>query len=1168
MSAIEAREEIIDALRRELVGPDPRGNELLIGSGIHITNEADAYLPHVVAGTKSEILRDKPTLRYGAAVIYPDDQMDLGAGMHGDSEESEVDLESDLIISAEEDELEPGKQIREYGDDDPLDMEVDSSGKLKQSSLGLSFFAELKPRDVVRITLDAGRYEQVEASVATKMGMRNQKWWIRHQVLEVFDVQVNEAKNRVRGETLDFSRSVAPLSLRAVLRVRPPSPAWPASTNGYICTASIINISSGAVEDSISLFQTSIKVEIVRDGLVQQLISPYPEREESVILQNDPEARSISLLYRNNPTFAIGHGCSATWVRPADGIESRLRSEIRGEFLPVVEVPSMTPLISDGQNNLLSVPMGPLAGLDPEDDGIGSLHRLADAYQSWISDKETEANEFIGIHSTAALDHLRLCRLALEQMRQGIELLSNDGQILRAFQLANKAVLNQQLATPANVRKAEIDKNNVYRVEPLPAVTDWRTAVGKGSWRPFQIGFLLSNLASTVFEDDPRRENVELIFFPTGGGKTEAYQGLLAFNLFYQRIIGSDQKTSTLMRYTLRLLTAQQFQRALGLVAWMEKIREEEGIEGERFSLGIWVGSSLTPQTREDALKSFAQLQRAKRENVENLFLILKCPMCSAQMGLIKSHVAKKPLQLMGYQKSKTVEYICPDSNCYYNRRKIPAYVIDEDIYDVCPSLIIGTVDKFAQLPFKEDIRSLFGIGDDGKRAWSPPNLIIQDELHLISGPLGSVVGLYEGLIEELCTKEVNGEKIRPKIVSSTATIRRYEEQALKLFGRERVTLFPPHGLEASDSFFARYSKDSDGNLLPGKKYVGVYAPGLKSLQTIQIRTMASLLQASHDLPESEQDPWHTLLIFLNRIADVGTTKSLTQGFVRDYLKLAISRAGRQFSDIRRIRIVEELTSRLKNTDIPFAIEKLEREYGDPGVVDVCLASSIIEVGVDIQRLSLMQVVGQPKTTSQYIQVTGRVGRNPEKRPGLIVTIHPHTRPRDRSHFERFTAFHNRLYAQVEPISMTPFSDPVLRRALHAVLVGYVRQFGPFGLDPSPVPDDLIQEARKMVAERMARTSPDPDEVASFNTWFTRRNIEWAKWQRVEWLKSRGQGSLPLMYRGGSYIEPEHVGITWEVPQSMREVDAKSEAKISSAYIREHAALVIDGLEREENQND
>ena len=1165
MDAVESREKIIDALHRELIGPDPRGSEILVGEGIHITNQDERYLPFVVAGSRSEILKDKPTLRYGAAVIYPNGTMDHGGEIFDEREEGDTTLETDYLLQDDvDDDDELRSPIREYGDDDPLDMEVDSSLKLKQSSLGLSFFAELEPGDVIRVSLDAGRYEVVNASVAGKKGISNQKWWIRHPVKEIFEVQVEDNGIRVNGGTFNVTKSLAPLELRATVRVRPPSPTWPTKSNGYICTTSLINTSTGAVEDTICLFQTVLLVEVVRNGLVQSLIGPYPEREESIVLENDSEARSISLLYRNNPTFAIGHGCSATWTRPTDGLETRTRATIRGEFLPVVEIPSMTPLIKDSSGVLLSVPMGPLAGLDPHDDGIASLHRLVDAYESWILDRELESKLFVGVHLLAARDHLMKCRDAMKQMRNGISILSTNQDVLRAFQLANKSVLYQQLGTPTNVRRAKISKDGVYRIEPLLPMPDWRGVAKKGSWRPFQIGFLLSNLASTVFEDDPRRENVELIFFPTGGGKTEAYQGLLAFNLFYQRIIGSDQKTSAIMRYTLRLLTAQQFQRALGLISWMEKIRDEEGIPGDRFSLGIWVGKSLTPLTREVALKSLAKLNKAKRESEENLFLLLKCPMCSAQMGLIESLLPKKPFKLMGYVQSSTVEFQCPDATCYYNRKRIPAYVIDEDIYEACPSLIIATVDKFAQLPFNDDIRSLFGIGDSGEREWSPPNLIIQDELHLISGPLGSVVGLYEGLIEELCTRYSGDQRILPKIVSSTATIRRYEEQALKLFGRDQVTLFPPHGLDAADSFFARYSKDDEGRLLPGKKYVGVFAPGLKSLQTIQIRTMASLLQASDDLPEGDRDPWHTLLVFLNRIADVGTTKSLTQGFVRDYLKLAVSRAGRNFSDIRRIRIVEELTSRLKNSDVPFAIEKLERTYGDPGVVDVCLASSIIEVGVDIQRLSLMQVVGQPKTTSQYIQVTGRVGRNPEERPGLVVTIHPHTRPRDRSHFERFTAFHNRLYAQVEPISMTPFSDPVLRRALHAVIVGYVRQFGSYHLGPSPVPDKLIDDAFQMVLNRLNRTSPEPDERTSFTNWFNRRKIEWTKWQRTDWLKQRGQASLPLMYRGGSYIEPDHQGITWETPQSMREVDAKSEARVSNAYIKEDVLQALEELQGRE----
>ena len=688
MDAVKARESIIDALRREVVGPDPMGDELLIESGIRIDDVAKANTPFRVAGSKEEILRDKPTLRYGAAVIFPDGELELGAGLVEDSSESEDAVDADEQIADDGDDDFKG-QIREYADDDPLDMEVDSTAKLKQSSLGLSFFAKLLPGDMVRITVSGGRYEPYDAAVAGKKGMSTRKWWVRRSVSESFDLPVKHEGGRVVGGISHGDLSTGPISIRATLRVRPPAPTWPATADGYICTASIMNVSKGGVEDAISLFQTEVNVEVIRDGQVQDLICPYPEREESTILSNDPEARSIALLYRNNPTFAIGHGCSATWQSSLDGNEPRIRSFVKGEFLPVVEVPSMTPIISDSNGVLLSVPMGPLAGLDDQDDGMASLERMVVAYETWIAERHTEAAGLVGMIRIAADDHLVKCAAALVRMREGIKLLKSNADINRAFQLENLAVLSQQLYTPQSVRKAELDKDGIYRTEALPPAADWRTVEGRGSWRSFQIGFLLSNLSSTVFEDDPMRENVELIFFPTGGGKTEAYQGLLAFNLFYQRIIGSTQKTSAIMRYTLRLLTAQQFQRALGLISWMEMIRDEKGIGGERFTLGIWVGSSLTPQTREDALQSLAQLKNAKRDNVENKFLLLKCPMCSAQMGLIKSLVKRKPLQLMGYQQSGSVDFVCPDSNCYYNRNNIPAYVIDEDIYDVCCSVTI-----------------------------------------------------------------------------------------------------------------------------------------------------------------------------------------------------------------------------------------------------------------------------------------------------------------------------------------------------------------------------------------------------------------------------------------------------------------------------------------------
>ena len=404
--------------------------------------------------------------------------------------------------------------------------------------------------------------------------------------------------------------------------------------------------------------------------------------------------------------------------------------------------------------------------------------------------------------------------------------------------------------------------------------------------------------------------------------------------------------------------------------------------------------------------------------------------------------------------------------------------MIDEDIYDHRPSMVIGTVDKFAQLAWRYNARSLFGIGPDGDHVVSPPGLIIQDELHLISGPLGSMVGIYEAAIEELCTTGRPGDhdRARPKIVSSTATIRRYAAQVQALFARDRVSLFPPHGLDAGDSFFARYAvyppgHERAGEVREGRLYVGVHGGGLGSVQTAQVRTFSTLLQAGKDLPDSERDPYWTLMLFFNSLRELGTSLSLFQWDIPDYMKTMGARRGSQWDDVRRLNRELELTGRLTNDEVPSVMEALEAPYSHGrDAVDVCLASNIIEVGIDIDRLSLMAVVGQPKTTSQYIQVTGRVGRSWQERPGLIVTIYSPSKARDRSHYEKFRTYHQRLYAQVEPTSVTPFAPPVLSRALHAVLVAWVRQ----RLDrdaagaPYPVPDAELAEAAAVLRQRVS----------------------------------------------------------------------------------------------------
>ena len=416
------------------------------------------------------------------------------------------------------------------------------------------------------------------------------------------------------------------------------------------------------------------------------------------------------------------------------------------------------------------------------------------------------------------------------------------------------------------------------------------------------------------------------------------------------------------------------------------------------------------------------------------------------------------------------------------------------------------------------------------------------------------MVGLYEAVIDDLCTDFRSDPAARPKIVSSTATIRRYEDQARSLFARTRTALFPPRGLEISDSYFAKYARDDDGTLSPGRLHVGVHGAGLGSMQTAQVRTFSSLLQGARDLPDAvDKDPWWSLLAFFNSLRELGTSLSLLQSDIPDYLKTMKRRTGIEWSEVRRLNETLELTGRLRSNEVPEAIRALEVTTTDDGhPVDVCLASNIIEVGVDIDRLSLLTIVGQPKTTSQYIQVSGRVGRRWWERPGLVVTIYGASKPRDRSHFEKFRSYHERLYAQVEPTSVTPFSPPVLDRAAHAVVISYVRQRGNIRdvASPYPMPDALLADVRGLLQDRLEIV--DPDERETLDRVMSRRMSEWDQWQRTSWEQRKDDDSF-LIRQYGSYVADRFRKTTWQVPTSLRNVDAECEAVITSLYAVEAA---------------
>ena len=1115
--------------------------------------------PFRQAGTGEEILvRGGPRSRYGVGVLHP-----IG-GEEGDPEaEDPEDAESAEETKSDrtgDDEAEPSPDIRAL-EDDRDDFDLSNANWRRPSSMSISFLAAIEDGGALVVAVEGGRYERKP----------ERSWWLRKPVSETVECDIATLiRDRQWGVRID---GLGPLRLGLRIRSRPDRVS-PAGDALHLVTVSLINETDGshgdggtATQDECCLFQSRFTVRATTAG-GEDAIRPYPERRG---LAGDREARSMALLYRHERTFAVGHGCAADWQREISG--GRV-SEVRAEHLPRFEAPDTDYDAAAADGSTLKAPMASLAGLADGEDGFDSLEAIVGAYEAWVADRRDEAGGLPAHFESAAVDHLDRCEDAARRMRAGMDYLRTDAQAREAFTLANHAMLLQWRRSSGPRREPDWDtrKRRLAFDPPYEPIDGADLAASDHSWRAFQIAFLLLSIPSVSDDARTDRETVELIWFPTGGGKTEAYLGLAAFHMFLRRLRDpSHAAVDVLMRYTLRLLTAQQFQRGAALLAAMEYLRRQrpEDLGEHPFSVGLWVGSGLTPNQRRDAIERLRELE--KRRTQRNPFVLLRCPWCRARMGPLdlraqargRPRVKGSP-PVLGYRQSGfTVALGCPDRECDF-ADGLPVLVIDEDIYEQRPSFVVATVDKLATLAWRPRARSLFGLGSDGQRDALPPGLVIQDELHLISGPLGSMVGLYEAVIEELCTYRgeldeaalANQPPVRPKIVSSTATISRYREQIQALYARPEVALFPPPGLEAGDSFFGRYARNADGSLAEGKRYVGIHAPGFGSLQALQVRAWAAVLQAAQYIDDdAERDPWWTLLIFFSSLRELGSAVSLSHSDVRDHLYAISARTGAE--RLRRLYRINELTGRLQDHEVPAMLESLEVSTTDGGrdrPIDVCLASSILEVGVDIDRLALMALAGQPKTTSQYIQVAGRVGR---KQPGLILSLYSPTRPRDRSHFERFRSYHERLYAQVEPSSVTPFSAPALERALHAVMTIYARLTGGEAAEesPRPYPEGAMNLLRGLLEERIhAATGSDAAAAAAFGDTFDRRAREWREWERTRWERAAMAGdsdSIPLLRRSGEYATREEAGVSWATPLSMRNVDAECRGAITTLYARE-----------------
>jgi len=1051
-------------------------------------------------------------------------------------------------------------------DDQGEEIETSSSHSLVPSSMGFTFCVDGK-LESVQLFANWGRYERTQSEREDEETGKSRRCWKRIPSGGSAVVSLNK-------RTIDPIRVDADCPSVVVQG----SVSAPLENGDRLVTLFLVNTQTMPEQnqDQAWIFQPEL---IVRDKDGQAVFRRRPILRAD---EFDEEREALEMIYRDRVEFAVGHGVSVHATVSKE--ESERATEVGTTILPEYEIqvtetpgldpedrPAMRRMIADG---LLD--MERLADLE-RGELIAGLKVLTDDYADWISEGRSLVGSGSFGYDATATETMERCALVLERLKEGVEVLSTDDRALAAFRFANRAMAAQRVHSLYSLAKRRGDEVTVEALN-----------VRKNrSWRPFQLAFMLLSipaLADPTHRDrtQPLEAFADLLWFPTGGGKTEAYLGVAAFTMGIRRLQGDmggldgGRGLAVIMRYTLRLLTLQQFQRATALICAMEVLRRgEPAVWGETpFTIGLWVGQRVTPNTTEESHAAIEKERDGKYGTGSTPAQLTSCPWCGSEIAPGREIRVDRDL-------GRTFLY-CGDKygRCEFSQAKsknlgLPVLVVDNEIYRHPPSMLIATVDKFAMMAWRGQVRTLFGkatrecprhgllwpeadcngnhnakgnlprVSVNEITPIRPPDLIIQDEFHLISGPLGTMVGLYETAVDELSTWSIDGKTIRPKVIASTATVRKAEEQVNNVFLR-KVSVFPPHGLDVEDNFFSVQRSVEDK---PGRLYMGICSPG-SSRPAVLIRVYVALLTAAQSLFQrfgAAADPYMTVVGYFNSLRELGGMRRLAEDDVQ-------TRAYRvQMSDVKRpglsqrsVRIVDELTSRVSNKEIPKKLDQLEVKFkptwekGETRAIDIVLATNMLSVGVDVNRIGLMVVNGQPKNTAEYIQATSRVGRS---FPGLVCTVLTWSRPRDLSHYETFEHYHATFYKHVEAQSVTPFAARALDRGLTGAMVSLLRLEND-SMNPNPGAQSLDSSgkaealrARKVLSERAwkvkdkaARTTADNMTADRIDRW-VKEAVKAGR--RLGYETARGQGDLAaLLKKPGALAWDE-----FTVPMSMREVE-------------------------------
>ena len=1080
-TSAQIRQQLVAALRSDLIGP---------GWDDH--------------ARRHEHLPQPPSVWYTTGFLVPHVFQQEADRPSRDGQTSFLDL------AGEEPSNDAAHRLEKKEGDEDINDSLDQGSTRRSwfpSSLGLSFI--LEQGSTLAVTACWGDY------APPADGEDNSRVWVRSPQRQQINLSIDGPG---ASDNIPLEGKPEGMCLRWISRPAPRKLGYPSdqlSVSLFLLNRRPApNTNRIRHRDPVSAFQVELSLKCE---------TGFPPRRDALQLaEKDADEQLAALQYRRDYCFASGHNVAVIEGETTSNQPDRCHT-LTTTWLPTAKVQRTLPEPSPHIN--VPMEMEALADLAASERITGYLMPMVQAYQDWIlqQPKHPIVNEE---QKETAQKLRRDAQYCAERINSGIQLLG-DPLVREAFRTMNLVMAKAQRQRMAFDAKVPPDQ--------IGTAPNTRTP----GWRFFQLAFVLMNLPGLAAPETPNgkldRETVELLFFPTGGGKTEAYLGLAAFMLVHRRLKHPgivSAGVTVLMRYTLRLLSLDQLGRAATLICALELERLHRRKDADHryqfgdwpFEIGMWVGKSTTPNKlggpgdRDNEQSAYVKLKRWKTGKGSGPIPIETCPWCHRPLQhegffLLPQNSRRNPDRLEIYcrepRKREDKDKFSHMGTCPFHRETpLPLLAVDEQIYRRLPCFLIATVDKFAALPWLGKTSSIFGnvshyqpITPNGMAGFRgpaekktvgqkiphgrllPPELIIQDELHLISGPLGTLAGLYESVIERLMMPDALSPP--PKIIASTATVRRAEAQIQALFARSKVRVFPPPGPERNDNFFSRTVDDDD----QARLYVGLSAPG-RNLKGVLLRAYLGLMAAAQKAwndhknrgRDNPADPYMTLLGYFSSLKELGVTRSILEDELGGQLEqFANNRAldmedfANPFAARQRPHEPQELTSRVNTATISKTRDRLSKPYIEREHLDVALATNMISVGLDISRLGLMVVLNQPKTAAEYIQATSRVGRqlSPEptrNKPGLVLVLLNPNRPRDRSHFELFPYWHQTFYRHVEATSCTPFASRALDRGLPGVVVAMARHSRPELAAPNGA---MASEVLQSVTEQVAKVLQD-----------------------------------------------------------------------------------------------